>query len=176
MEAVIARIKIPPEAIIPLAIGLTVLLTLVFFGTKLAAWKAQSPESAARFGLVTAGLFTAVSVFFLLRCLTNQSDPNNEIVGMTNITFTDAPIAGGMAAFAAGFWRMASQRLVALLIGGGIGVLMMAKPFVWPVLRQWDDSAPYPRGMMDPEHIMFLGPGLLAIIVAVIAAKKKPAR
>ena len=54
--------------------------------------------------------------------------------------------------------------------------MMMSKPFVWPVLRQWDDSAPYPRGMMDPEHIMFLGPGLLAIIVAVIAAKKKPAR
>lgn len=28
--------------------------------------------------------------------------------------------------------------------------------------------------MTDPEHIMFFGPGLLAIIVALIAGLKKP--
>lgn len=117
MESVVGRIKIPPEAVVPLLIGIVALLTLIFFGSKLAAWKARSPQSAERFALGVAALLTAASVYFLLSCLTNQSDPNNEIPGVTNITFTDAPIAGGMAALAAAFWRMASQRIVTLLIG-----------------------------------------------------------
>ena len=63
--------------------------------------------------------------------------------------------------------------LVALLVGGGLGVLLMTKPFIWPVLIVHEGGT-WPRDMMDPEHIMFFGPGLLAIIAAVIAAAKKP--
>ena len=68
---------------------------------------------------------------------------------------------------------MADLRPVAFLVGAGIGVIMMMKPFVWPVIRvtEYGSSA---RDMMDPEHIMFFGPGLFAIIVALIAALKKP--
>ena len=56
MEAVLGvRIKLPPEAIIPLAIGVAALLVLLFAGSKLADWKARSPVAAARFGLIAAG-------------------------------------------------------------------------------------------------------------------------
>lgn len=175
MESVLGvRIKIPPEAVIPLAIGVAALLVLVVFGTKLAAWKARAPDAAARFGLVAAGLLTAAAVFFLLRCVANQSDPNNEMPGVENISFTDAPIAGFLGALATAFWRYANQRFVTLLIGLGVAAAMIAKPFVWPVLRIWETGESYPRGMSDPEHLMFWGPGVVVAIVTLIAALKQP--
>jgi NADH:ubiquinone oxidoreductase subunit 6 (subunit J) len=173
VQAVVARIKIPPEAIVPLLLISIAIGILLVFGAKLAEWKRKHPQSAERFGLVVAAVFTGLSVYFMLHGLTNQSDPNNRIVGVENINFTDAPIAGGMAALAAAFWRMASQRIVALLIGVGIGAVMLTKPFVWPVLSMHEGGS-WPRGTMDPEHIMFLGPGLVAIIVGLIAGLKKP--
>jgi len=172
VESVLARIKIPPEAVVPILIGGTALFILLFAGSKLADWKARAPDAASRFGLVVAGLFTSVAVFFLLGGLTNQIDPNNEGTGQIN--FTDAPTAGFMAAVACAFWRMANQRLVTLLIGLGIGVLMIAKPFVWPVMRIWETGQAYPRDTTDPEHLMFWGPGVVVVIVALIAAAKKP--
>ena len=175
MESVLGvRIKIPPEAVIPLAIGVAALLVLLFFGTRLAAWKARAPDAAARFGLVAAGLLTAAAVFFLLRCVSNQSDPNNEMPGVENISFTDAPIAGFMAALAAVFWRYANQRIVAALIGFGIGVLMLVKTAVWPVMRIWETGERYPRGTMDPEHLMFWGPGVVVVIVTLVAVLRRP--
>jgi 4-amino-4-deoxy-L-arabinose transferase-like glycosyltransferase len=172
VEAVLGVvIKIPREALIPLAIGVVALIILLFFGTKLAEWKARSPAAASRFGLVAAVLFTGVALYFLLRGLTNQSDPNNEGTGQIN--FTDAPIAGFLGALAAAFWRMANQRVVALVAGLVLGALMIAKPFVWPVMRQWENGRAYARGLIDPEHLMFWGPGVVVIVVALIAAAKK---
>jgi hypothetical protein len=165
------RIKIPPEAIIPLAIGIGALVTLLFFGTKLAEWKARSPDAAARFALIAAGVLTAVAVYFLMHCLTNQNDPNNEGTGQIN--FTDAPLAGFMACLAVAFWRMANQRVVAALIGLGIASLMIAKFFVWPVGHTHEGHF-WPRGGTDPEHLMFWGPGVVLVIVTLIAVLKKP--
>lgn len=164
-----AGIKIPPEAIPPLLIGATALALLVFFGGKLAEWKRRSPDAAIRFGMIVAVLFTGAAVFFLARGLTNQIDPNNE--GTGQISFTDSPIAGGMAALAAVFWRMANLRPVTVLVGLGIGALMMIKPFVWPVINI-TETGHWPRDMNDPEHLMFFGPGLFVIIVALVAGLK----
>jgi hypothetical protein len=50
--------------------------------------------------------------------------------------------------------------------------MMIAKPFVWPVMRSWERGPVYPRGMTDPEHLMFWGPGVVVIVVALIAARK----
>ena len=167
METVVGVvIRIPPEAVIPLAIGLAALVTLLFFGTKLAEWKARSPVAAARFGLIAAVLLTAAAMYFLVRCVTNQVDPNNDMPG--NINFTDAPIAGFLAAVGTAMWRMANQRAVTLIVGLGIGGLMIAKSFIWPVISigpTWN----HPRDMIDPEHIMFWGPGVVVVIVALVA-------
>lgn len=170
----LARIKIPPEAMIPLAIAVVALLVLIFFGSKLADWKRRAPESASTFGLAVAGVLTSCAVFFLLSCVTNQSDPNNRLANVTNINFTDAPIAGGMALLAVVFYRYANQRLVALLIGLGMAALMFAKPFVWPVMSLWDAGPGEPRDMGDPEHLMFFGPAIAIAIATVIAVTRKP--
>ena len=163
------RIQIPPEAIIPILLGSAALVILVFFGARLAEWKQRSPDAASRFGMIVAVLMTGTAVFFLARGLTNQIDPNNE--GTGQISFTDSPIAGGLAALAAVFWRMANLRLVSVIVGLGIGILMMIKPSVWPVIRitEYGQGA---RGLNDPEHLMFLGPGLFVIIVALVAGLK----
>ena len=173
MDAIIGiRIKIPPEAVVPLLIGLVALLILMFAGAKLADWKTSSPQSAARFGFGAAALFTAVAVYFLVRVLTNQSDPNNEGTGQIN--FTDAPVAGFMASLAAIFWRYANLRALSAAVGFGLGALMMAKPFVWPVIRVYEQGGSRARDLIDPEHIMFLGPGLVVVIATLVCVLKKP--
>jgi hypothetical protein len=167
-------IRLPPEAMVPLLIGLAALALLLFAGRRFAEWKARSPASAATFGLGAAALLTAGALFLLYRCLTNQSDPNNEGVGQIN--FTDAPIAGFLAGIAALFWRMGNQRFVGVAVGGGLGALMIAKPFLWPVIRVYTDDGGgrSARDLIDPEHIMFLGPGVFAIILG-LAALLRPA-
>ena len=165
-------IKIPPEAVPPLLAGTVALIVLLFFGAKLADWKRNSPINATRFGLVVAVLLTGVAVVFLARCLTNQSDPNN--AGTGQLSFTDPPVAGFMAALATAFWRFANQRWIALAIGVAIGALMFAKPFVWPVMRIWEDGHRYARGMLDPEHAVFLGAGIVVLVTALISGLRKP--
>jgi hypothetical protein len=171
-HAVLAiHIKLPPEALVPLLIGVGALLVLVFFGATLQGWKARSPVPASRFGLVAGALLTGVAIYFLVRCLTNQSDPNND--GPGNLSFIDPPVAGFMAALATAFWRFGDRRAIALVCGLGVGVLMLIKPFVWPVLRVWDNHT-YARGMMDPEHLVFLGAGVVVVITALVAGAKAP--
>jgi hypothetical protein len=165
-------IRLPAEALIPLLVGLAALAVLLFAGTRLAEWKASSPASAAKFGLGAAALLTAGALFLLFRCLTNQSDPNNE--GFGQINFTDAPTAGFLAGVAALFWRMGNQRFVGFAAGGGLGALMMAKPFVWPVIvvYTYGGGGSRTRDLIDPEHLMFLGPGLFAIILGLVAVRR----
>jgi hypothetical protein len=162
-------IKIPAEAVVPLLIGTAALLVLLFAGSALASWKAKSPGAASKFGLVVAILLTGASIYFLARGLTNQSDPNNEGTGQIN--FTDAPIAGFLGAVSAAFWRMANLQIGSAIVGVGIGGLMLVKPFVWPVIVTYDGHSRQ-RGMMDPEHIMFLGPAIVVIVVALVAWRK----
>lgn len=162
----------------PLAIGIAALLVILFFGSKLKAWKDRSPKTAARFGLVVAVLLTGASLYFLLHCLTNQNDPNNDIPN--NINFTDAPIAGGMAAIATVFWRFANLRVIGGIVGVGIAAAMFAKPYVWPVMRIWEPGAAeghaYPRAMTDPEHFMFWGPAIVVAIVTLVVVAKRVRR
>jgi hypothetical protein len=175
VNALAVVIRLPPEAIPPLAIGLAALFVIIFFGSKLADWKARSPQHARVFGLVTGVLLTGASLYFLLHCLTNQVDPNNEMPNRIN--FTDAPIAGGMAALAVVFWRFANLKPVAGLVGAVVAALMYAKPFVWPVTRVWEvgeaEGHAYARGLMDPEHLMFLGPATLVVIVTIVCLAKR---
>jgi hypothetical protein len=165
-------IRVPPEALIPLLVGITALGILMFAGTRLAAWKARSPAAAATFGLGAAALLTAGACFLLVRCLTNQMDPNSEGTGQIN--FTDAPIAGFLATIAAMFWRMGNQRLVGAATGIGLGALMMAKPFAWPVIvtYAYEGGGRHERDLIDPEHLMFLGPGLVAIIFGLAVLRR----
>ena len=173
------HIKIPPEAVVPLLIGTGALLVLMFAGSALASWKAKNPSAARTFGLVTAVIMTGLSIYFLTRCLTNQSDPNNE--GSGQLQFLDPPLAGFMAACACAFWRMGDQAKVALGLGLAIGLAMFVKPWVWPVIVSYYSEYEHgvhthQRGMLDPEHLEFLGSGFVVIVTALIAGLKAKAK
>jgi hypothetical protein len=167
-------IRLPPEAFVPLMIGTAALLVLLFAGTALQAWKQRAPGPAKIFGLVLGAALTGASIYFLVRCIPNQSDPNNHGTG-ANLSFTDPPVAAFLAAIGAAFWRFGEQRKLALVVGLGIGALMIAKPFIWPVIRSWSaesGSQRFPdhaRGMMDPEHLVFLGTGVVVVITGLVA-------
>ena len=171
----LARIKLPPEAIVPLLIGVAALLVLVFAGGALAAWKERNPKAASTFGLVMASIMTIISIYFLTRCLWNQSDPNNE--GTGQLQFMDPPIAGFMAACAAAFWKMGEQPKVSLAIGIVIGGLMILKPWIWPVIvthSAYDTGklVSRSRGLLDPEHAEFVGSGIVVLVTGLIAGLK----
>ena len=177
--AALARIKIPAEAVVPLLIGTGALLVLVFAGSALATWKEKNPSSARTFGLVMAVVLTGLSIFFLSRCLTNQMDPNNE--GTGQLQFLDPPIAGFLAACACAFWRMGDQAKIALGLGLAIGIAMFVKPWVWPVISSYYSTYEHAqhtrsRGMLDPEHLEFLGSGFVVIVTALVAGLKAKAK
>lgn len=179
IESVIgARISVPPEAIVPLLVISIALAILIFAGSSLARWKETNPVAARKFGMTVGAICMLGALFFLVRSLPNQSDPNND--GTGQLQLLDAPIAGFLAAIGAAFWRMGDQRKVALAIGLVVGGLMFAKPFVWPVLRTWTDSydhggaRTYARGMLDPEHLGFLAAGLVVFVTGLVAGLKAP--
>jgi hypothetical protein len=174
----LARIKIPAEAVVPLLIGTAALFVLIFAGGALASWKEKNPGSARTFGMVMAVVLTGISIYFLTRCLTNQIDPNNE--GTGQLQFLDPPIAGFTAACACAFWRMGDQAKVALGLGLAIGIAMFIKPWVWPVTVSYFDgtyhkAVSHTRGMLDPEHLEFLGSGFVVIVTALVAGLKAKA-
>lgn len=173
------RVKIPAEAVVPLLVGTVALLVLLFAGSALASWKERNPSQARTFGLVVGVMMTCVSLYFLSRCLWNQSDPNNE--GTGQLQFLDPPIAGFMAACACAFWRMGDQPKVALGLGLAIGLAMFVKPWVWPVIRSYYSEYEHAqhtrsRGMLDPEHLEFLGSGLVVLVTGLVAGLKAKAR
>jgi len=175
----LARIKIPAEAVVPLLLGIVALLILIFAGSALASWKDRNPAAARTFGLVFASVMTAVSLYFLSRCLWNQMDPNNEGTGQLN--FLDPPIAGFMAACACAFWRMGDQAKVALGIGLVVGILMIIKPWVWPVISSYYSdydkmTHTRARGIIDPEHAEFIGSGIVVLVTGLIAGLKAKAK
>ncbi len=169
-------IKLPPEALVPLLIGSAALLVLVFAGSALSAWKQRNKSAAAMFGKIVAGLLTAGALYFLSRCLWNQADPNN--AGTGQLSFFDPPIAGFLASLAVGFWRMGEQRKIALWFGVAVGALMIAKPFIWPVIHVWEAEyqsrglTNHARGMLDPEHLEFFASGIVVLITGLIAGTR----
>lgn len=174
-DVLAVRINLPPEAFVPLLIGVAALLVLIFAGSALAAWKERNPKAASTFGLVTAVIMTGISLYFLSRCLWNQMDPNNE--GTGQLQFLDPPIAGFMAACGAAFWRMGGQPKVALGIGIVIGGLMIAKPWIWPVISEYQaydtkQLVSRARGLLDPEHLEFVGSGIVVLVTGLIAGLK----
>jgi hypothetical protein len=87
-----------------------------------------------------------------------------------------------MAALAAAFWRMGEQPKVSLVIGLVVGGLMIVKPFLWPVISTYTESYgnrathSRSRGMLDPEHLEFIGSGIVVLVTGLIAGlKARPA-
>lgn len=168
------RIKLPPEALIPLLIGTAALLILVFAGGALQRWKQRDPGPASMFGLVVASLCAIGAIYFLVKCVPNQIDPNSDGSGQMNLF--DAPIGGFLAALACAFFRMGGKPKIALGFGLAVGVVMLAKPFLLPVIVTYSESGhglvSRSRGMLDPEHLEFIGAGIVVLVTGLIAGSK----
>ncbi|MFN0252773.1 MAG: hypothetical protein ACKV2T_38215 [Kofleriaceae bacterium] len=171
------KIQVPAEAIVPIIIGCVALAILIFSGSALASWKERNPAPARIFGMVVGSICMIISIYFLSRCLLNQIDPNSDAPG-AKLEFLDPPLAAFMAAIGALFWRMGDQPKVALGIGIVVGGIMIAKPFIWPVIvaysESYGDRGTYSRerGMLDPEHAEFIGSGIVVLVTGLIAGLK----
>ena len=174
------RIQVPPEAVVPILVGSIALAILIFAGSALAAWKQRNPAAARTFGMAVGSVCAVIAIYFLAKCLLIQIDPNSDVPG-DKLQFFDPPIAGFMAALAAVFWRMGDQPKVSLAIGAIVGGLMIAKPFVWPVIvtytESYGDHQVYSRqrDLIDPEHAEFLGSGIVVLVTGLIAGLKAKA-
>ena len=168
------RLNLPPEALLPLLFATIALLLLLFASDKLSAWKVHQPTKARTLGIVTASGLTIIACYFLFTKLSNQSDPNNS--GTNNMSLFDAPMIGFFAAVGALFWRFGDQRRIGFGMGVAVGVVLIAKPFVWPVVSTVDYMngsrrvfESHNRGLFDPEHYLFILGGLVAIACGFIA-------
>lgn len=173
------RIQVPAEAVVPIIVGSLALAILIFSGSALARWKERNPAAAEKFGMIVGSICMIISIFFLSRCLLNQIDPNNE--GTGQLQFLDPPIAAFMATIGALFWRMGGQPKVALSIGIVVGGLMIAKPWLWPVISEYVTTydgyrkVVRERGLLDPEHAEFVGSGIVVLVTGLIAGLKAKA-
>jgi len=177
--ALAVRIKIPPEAMIPLLIGVGALLVLVFAGGALKSWKDRSPGPASKFGLVVGSLCTVGAIYFLAKSIPNQIDPNSDGTGQLN--HLDPPIGAFMTVLACSFFRMGGKPKISFGLGMLVGVAMLVKPFILPVIvtyaeRSGAGSALVSRSrtFLDPEHLEFIASGVVVIVTALITGAKPP--
>lgn len=133
------RISVPPGALVPLALISAALLILVGSGKQLQRWKERNPRHAAMFALVVASLCTAGAIYFLAKCVQNQSDPNNK--GTGQLSFLDPPIGAFLGALACSFFRVGEHRKIGLGLGILVGVIMIAKPLAFPVSVTFTEGA-----------------------------------
>lgn len=169
------RISIPPEAVVPLLIGVAILLVLLFAGAKLADWKAKSPRVATMVFLIGA---IALSGFVLYKAAMVLPEKYIDLgpPGHPPISLADGPVMGFVAIIATVLWRSANQRWIALGFGAGIGVALIAKPFVIPMVLHFSSGSERTPAITDPDTLSILGPGIAVLIAALIAGLRHSAR
>jgi hypothetical protein len=171
---VLAKIKIevPPEAVVPLLIGVATLLVLIFAGAALQSWKERKPKQARTVGLVFAALLSIYAIYVAVTIMPNKyidlGPPDQP-----PISLADGPILGFTTIMATLMWRFADQRKIALGFGGVIGVALILKPFVMPFVTWFSSGSERARVISDPDTLSILGPGVACVIAALIAGLKK---
>ena len=171
---VLAKIKIevPPEAIVPLLIGMAILLVLIFAGAALQDWKERKPKAARTVGTIFAVLLSGYALYVFVTIMPNKyidlGPPDQP-----PISLADGPILGFTAVIATLMWRFANQRWIALGFGGVIGVALILKPFVMPFVTWFSSGSERARVISDPDTLSLLGPGVAVLIAALIAGLKK---
>lgn len=175
LGVVAVKIPIPAEAVVPILIGIVALLVLIFAGGALATWKDKNPAVATKVGMAIALACTGYAIYTLARVVP-ETDMNDRIHnGIQNVGFLDGPIAGFLGIIGAILWRYANQRWIALGSGGLIAIALLIKPLVFP-LRHWYKDSAHVWGLIDPEHLSFLGPGVAVAIAALVAGLSPPKR
>lgn len=161
------RISIPPEAVLPLAIGVAALLVLLFAGAALQSWKERKPAAARTVGTVAALLLSGYAIYLAVYLLPNKYidlGPPDQ----APISLADGPILGFTALMATIMWGFAGQRWVALAFGGLLGVALVLKPFVMPLVTYFSSGSERARVISDPDTISILGPGIAVLITALV--------
>ena len=166
------KISIPPEAILPLAIGVGALLVLLFAGAALASWKERNPAKARTAGTVGAVLLSGYAIYLAVMLMPNKYidlGPPDQ----APISLADGPILGFTALMATIMWGFAGRRKIALGFGGVLGVALVLKPFVMPFVTYFSSGSERARVISDPDTLSILGPGIAVVITALIVGLRK---
>jgi hypothetical protein len=172
--AVLAKIKIsiPPDAILPLAIGVVSLFVLLFAGAALASWKERKPQTARNVGTVAAVLLSGYAIFLLAYLLPNKYidlGPPDQ----APISLADGPILGFCALMATIMWGFAERRKIALAFGGAVGAALVLKPLIKPLVSHFSSGSERVRSLMEIDTLSVLGPGIAVVITALVVGLKK---
>jgi len=165
-------IHVPPEAVVPILVVCGILVFLGLGGSMLASWQAKHPGQARVAGYLFGAAFTGFAVWKLTQIVPMTEENSREHLGVYYFSFFDGSVAAATGLMAAIMWRWAGQRWVGLGAGAGIAAALIAKPFMYPLVHLWDDESgaitEHHRQLMDLEHLSFIGPGVVCLIVALI--------
>jgi len=166
-------IKVPAEAVVPLVIGMFTLGVLIFAGATLVSWKTKHPRAALIVGLVIA---IALSAFVLYKAAVLIPEKYIDLGPPDHppISLADGPILGFTTVIATLFWRFANQRWVALGLGTGLGVALIAKPFVLPLAIYFSSGSERACVPSDPDTLSIVGPGVACLIAGLIVGLRRP--
>jgi hypothetical protein len=172
IEVLAVVIRIPPEAVVPLLIICGILIFLGVGGSMLANWQAKHPDQARIAGYLFGAAFTGYAVWRLTQIVPLTYENDRVHLGVYYFSFFDGSVVAACGLMAAIMWRWAGQRWVGLGAGAGIAAALIAKPFIYPLIHLWDESdgsiTEHHRALMDLEHLSYIGPGIVCLIVALI--------
>ena len=160
-------IRLPPEAIVPLAIAILAILILVFAGNALISWRERNPRAAWLFGYAVAAIAAAAAVYLAAGVVppTRANDPVHE--GVPLVSLFDPILSAFCAAVAGVMWRFAGQKWIGCLVAVGIAAALIAKPFVRPLFSTYD-GVPSTFSPTSETHLFFLLSGVALGVVALV--------
>lgn len=164
-DVLAVRIPVPPEAVLPILVGSAALVALLFAGAALADWKRRAARPARVGGTIVAVIVTAGVALYLARSVFVRYD--NFIL--------DAPIAAGLGVIAMLAWRFAERHTLAVALGVTWGLLLLAKPWLWPAIAPYKDP-PAPYELLEIDHLVFLAGGAVELIAAFLVWTLRPYR
>lgn len=170
------RIPVPSGAVVPLLAVVGIVIALAFASSAMRAIKAIEatyPRGTRATAIVVALALVSGALYLLAKVLTETLQYDPIYTGVLRVGFLEGPVIGGLAAIATMLWRFANQRWLALATGVGIGAALILKPFAWALTHKDYRGGMATWGLTDPEHLVFLIPGLVAVITALAVVRRR---
>lgn len=164
------KIPIPAELAVAVIVIVVVIIAIALAGSAMQGMRTTRPRGTRiASGIVATGL-TGLAIYLLTTVMLQRAETDYGDV-VQNATVVGA-LVGGLALAATVLWRFADHRAIAAITGGALGAALVAKPIAWPLQYDLYQVGMVTRSLADTEHLLFLIPGVVALITGLVVARR----